>query len=158
MDAIELLTREHRDVEDLFDALDVTDLPERRRELLEELAQRLVVHSLLEEEHFYPALRSHAPHLVEGFFDDHAEVRRSLGRLLAMQMDDERFRERVDLLRRMVESHVAQEERDLFPQARASLGDGTLRALTGELLATRDASSEVDPLELIDPEGAEPVP
>ncbi len=158
MDAIELLTREHRDVEDLFDSLEVTDVPERRRSLMEELARRLVVHGMLEEQHFYPALRSQAPDLVEGFFDDHSEVRQCLGRLLSMSMDDELFSERLENLRRMVESHVAQEERDLFPKARQALGDTTLDALTAQLKATRDASSEVEPRELIDPEAAPPAP
>lgn len=152
MDAIELLTKEHRDVEDLFDALDVTDLPDRRRALLEELAHKLVVHGMIEEQHFYPALRSRAAHLVEGFFDDHVEVRQCLGRLLATPADEDVFVERLENLRRMVESHVNQEERDLFPEARKALGDRTLRSLSDQMGATRDASSEVEPRELIDPE------
>src|SRR6185436_1742807 len=57
MDAIEMLEEQHRDVEDLFEELESADAADKQ-DLFDELADQLAVHTLIEEMHFYPAVRA----------------------------------------------------------------------------------------------------
>ena len=56
-DALQLLTQDHRKVELLFKEL-VTVTPARQAEVAQEIFLELAIHASLEEELFYPALRS----------------------------------------------------------------------------------------------------
>jgi hemerythrin superfamily protein len=89
MDAIELLTTQHAEVEALFEKLEQESDEVSRRELFGRLVDRLTMHTTLEEEIFYPALgalpggASMAAHardehrnvkqLLEGLRDPHLE-------------------------------------------------------------------------------------
>lgn len=153
MNAIEQLTRDHRDLEDIFDRLSVTDEDAARAELVERLATLLTVHTMLEEQHFYPAARtSQTDELIGSFYDDHEEVKRLTGQLLRLQVDDEAFSEHVDRLRAELEKHVLQEEQVLFPLASRALPPDLLESLADEMQATRDAAAGLEPRDELFPE------
>lgn len=63
MDALTMLEHDHRDVEKLFSEF-MTGGKARQQEVAQQIFQKLDLHSTLEEELFYPALRSHSD-LVE---------------------------------------------------------------------------------------------
>lgn len=150
MDAIDLLTQDHRSIEDLFDRIDVTDRPDEKEDLLEELAHALTLHTVLEEQHLYPAARARGEEeAVRAYFEDHARVKQRLARLLDLDGDDEEFDDEVRALYRVVEQHVAEEERELFPHLRRAFNADDLAELAGELRATRAALTEMEPREFV---------
>lgn len=153
MDAIDLLTRDHRDVEDLFTRIKETDLPDVKEELFQQIAHALTLHAVIEEQHFYPAVRSgDTQGLLKTFMEDHDQVKRKLARLLDLETDDEDFDRQVDALRAEVESHVMQEETELFARVRAMVPPDGLRELGDQMAATKSALAELEPRDYVDTE------
>ena len=151
-DALALLLRDHQRVRLLFGELDslrdIEDEDERKAELVDDICYELTMHSMLEEEIVYPALRaamSHDPMLDEMLDEaeqDHAGTRELISQLEVMYPGDEHFEATIAVLAEEVEHHVAMEESEMFDAARASSLD---LGLLARLLAARRA--ELDGLD-----------
>lgn len=154
MDAIELLTRDHREVEELFDQLSVADHDDQKRRLFERLAQSLGVHAIIERQHFYPAARVQPiADLIEQFAGDHDEVEHLLKLLGRLDTDDDQFDEQVGQLQHRIEVHALEEEARLFPAIRQRLTPALLQELGAQMLAMKEALCRAEPCELLDEEG-----
>ncbi|HVU50084.1 MAG TPA: hemerythrin domain-containing protein [Polyangia bacterium] len=117
MNAIDLLEAQHREVEDLFSKLEGTKDAAKREAIFVQLADSLAIHTTIEEHHFYPAIREKgAEDGAFETFEDHLSIKRALGALLDVDVDDETFEEKLEILEAEVEHHVEQEEGDLFPR------------------------------------------
>jgi len=57
--AIELLKADHREVEKLFSAFESATKRAEKEKIVRKVCQNLIVHTLIEEEIFYPACREH---------------------------------------------------------------------------------------------------
>jgi hemerythrin superfamily protein len=57
-DVIDVLTADHREVEDLTDQVTRAADPEQRRDLTDQLIAELMRHSVAEEMYVYPAMRT----------------------------------------------------------------------------------------------------
>src|SRR5687768_235646 len=99
MDAIEMLEEQHRDVEDLFDELESADAADKQ-DLFDELADQLVVHTAIEEMHFYPAVRANRTEemLLESL-EEHLTIKRMLAELLQLDPRNEVFPDKVKALK-----------------------------------------------------------
>jgi hemerythrin superfamily protein len=117
MNAVEMLKRQHREVEKLFVEFEDAESPEARRDTFDEIADALAVHAAIEEKHFYPTVKQQETEdiLVESV-EEHLEVKRGIAELLAMDADDDDFSVKVNELREDVEQHVEEEEGELFPK------------------------------------------
>jgi hemerythrin superfamily protein len=137
MDAIELLTQQHREVDTLFEELTAA-APEEQPDLVEELTDALALHSAIEEEIFYPAVHSEttAGELGDAY-EAHREMKRHLANLAVLAPSDESFLPHCRTLESLVREHVADEETALFPQVRglfdAALLDGLARRMETRL-------------------------
>ena len=71
MDAIALLKADHRKVEEIFAAFEKATSKAKKQALAEQACLELKVHTVLEEEIFYPACRgqSEGDLLVEGYVE-----------------------------------------------------------------------------------------
>lgn len=127
IDAIELLTTDHQDVQALFDAYQELVEGEadgdERAQLAGEICTKLTVHATIEEELFYPAVRE----VLDDDQDllDEAEVEHACAKDLIAQIsgsdpDDELFDAKVKVLGEYVAHHVEEEEGELFPKVRES--------------------------------------
>ncbi len=56
-DAIALLKADHRKVEDLFSKFKATSQNDRKEKLARQICMELIIHTMIEEEVFYPACR-----------------------------------------------------------------------------------------------------
>jgi hemerythrin superfamily protein len=113
MDLFEALSRDHRDVEHLFDryAESADDA------VAHEICDALTLHAEVEEQVLYPELRR----IVDDGDDmanvaeaEHAAMKLLIARIYESPPPD--LRPVIDELRRTVEHHVTEEERDLFPR------------------------------------------
>ena len=131
MKANDLLKQQHRDVERIFDRIEGGAEP--IQELIEELADNLAAHALIEEQLFYPAAKAAADEkgvdVVMEALEEHAIAKIALMRLLETGIDEEPFKARVCLLKELVLNHVDEEEDELLPNAEKVLNDETLSAL-----------------------------
>jgi len=120
-DALALLSADHREVAQLFEEYaDLTDADgsdRDRRALIAEICLQLTVHSRLEEEMFYPAVRQSLGEneLVEEAEAEHRGIEEAMDDLRSMDPADEGYDDRVEVLRESVEHHVAEEEGSMFP-------------------------------------------
>lgn len=65
MDALELLTRDHREVDEAFDEFESRTDPERRTKIARQVIAELSTHAGIEEAVFYPTVKEALPELAE---------------------------------------------------------------------------------------------
>ena len=147
LDALSLLKADHDKVKSLFRAFealrDDTGDDARKCELVDEICYALTVHSMLEDDLFYPEVRAA---IEDGDMMDEAEQAHSgardlIGRLEVMHPGDDHFDTTVAVLGEEIIDHIDKEESDLFAAVRLAGID--LDAL-GARLARRKAALDDD--------------
>ena len=137
-DAIALLKEDHRKVEDLFEQFEKAKGDGRKQKLALEICTELTIHTVLEEEIFYPALEGKIDEdLLKESFVEHDAAKVMIAEIEAGDPSDEFYYAKVKVLSEEIEHHVEEEEKPkegLFAQARAA--DVDLDAL-GEQMAMR---------------------
>jgi hemerythrin superfamily protein len=139
MKATDLLKKQHRDVKQLFKKLERTESASERRQLMTEIAQELQVHTKIEEELFYPAMRDvpskKAEEMVSEALEEHHVVDLVLNELPQVDPEDERFEAKMTVLSELVLHHADEEEKEMFKLA-TKLGKEELEEL-GERMQAR---------------------
>jgi hypothetical protein len=138
-DAIALLKADHRKVEDLFEKFENATSNGRKQALAHEICTELKVHTLIEEEIFYPAFRG----LIEGDTLDEAYVEHDGAKVLindieAGSPDDDFYDAKVKVLSEEIKHHVHEEEmpsEGMFAQCRKT--DVDLVALRDMMIARK---------------------
>jgi hypothetical protein len=121
MNAIDLLKSQHREVESLFADIEKARTADKKEELFTELADRLAIHSAIEEHQFYPAVRrGDAEGLVAVSLKEHLGIKRTLSELLDLDADEESFAPKLKALKTEVTEHVQEEENQLSRASRSS--------------------------------------
>ena len=137
-DAIALLKEDHRRVEELFESFEKARGDERKQKLALEICKELTIHTILEEEIFYPALDGKVEEdLLKESFVEHDAAKLLIAEIENGEPSEEFFDSKVKVLKEEIEHHVEEEEKrgeGLFAQARDA--DVDLDAL-GEQLARR---------------------
>jgi len=142
MDAIALLIRDHREVEQLFKQFEkLTERAEKsKQKIVMKFIRELAVHSAVEEMLFYPAVRTagmkaatragkQAAETILESLEEHHVVKWTLSELEKMKPDDERYDAKVKVLMESVRHHVEEEEQELFPKVKRLLGQDLLDEL-----------------------------
>jgi hemerythrin superfamily protein len=142
LDAIRVLTEDHRHVEELFARFEKTGdgAHKRRQDLVQRITEALSVHASIEEEIFYPAARrfvAAAGDTVLEALEEHHLVKLTLAELEVMDPGHERYGAKVMVLIENVRHHIEEEEGQLFPAVRKSLDTAQLREIGGELVAAK---------------------
>ena len=138
-DAIQLLTADHTDVEQLFVQIESLPEGEPRSNLVGDVIRELSVHAAIEEQVLYPAMRKALPDgetLVQEAIDEHQEVKETLAAIERADTAAERD-PLVQGLIADVRHHVEEEETELFPKLRASVGTQELQDMGGKLAAAK---------------------
>lgn len=135
MNAVELLKKQHREVDALFKKFEKAKGREQEA-LFEQIAARLCAHDAIEREIFYPACEralGKTDPLMEGIAE-HGLVEFSIFRADKAR-GKEPFEYLVTVLSEMVEHHVEEEEKELLPKVAKKLGDAALNKLGDAMLA-----------------------
>ena len=132
MKATDILKKQHREVKAMFKKMENTENARGRKQLLEEITAALELHTRLEEEIFYPAVRGletrKAEEMVAEALEEHHVVDLVLKDLPKVDPEDERFEAKMTVLSELVEHHADEEEKEMFKTAQR-LGDEELKAL-----------------------------
>ena len=145
MDAISLLKADHVKMKKLLNELEKTT--ERgikiRTELFATIKGELMVHEAIEEEIFYPELKSHpkAKDIVLEGYEEHHVVDLLMRELEAMDVDDENWGAKAMVMKENVEHHMEEEEGDMFKKARSVFDREELEDL-GERMERRKRSAQ----------------
>jgi hemerythrin superfamily protein len=148
MNAITLLTNDHKKMKTLLGQLESTT--ERgvktRTQLFAEIKGELMVHEAIEEEIFYPALKSHpnAKDIVLEGYQEHHVVDLLMGELEALSVDDETWGAKAIVMQENVEHHMEEEEGDMFKKARQVFDDAELEDLGDRMMKRKEqAAAEI---------------
>jgi len=137
-DAIALLTADHREVADMFDEFEgLSDRAKSsKKKLADKICNALVIHTTIEEEIFYPAVRAALTSKddqdkLDEAIVEHAAAKDLIRQIQEMDPEDDLYDAKVKVLGEEVEHHVGEEEKEMFPNVKKS--DLDLVALGQEL-------------------------
>jgi len=123
-DAIALLKADHRKVEDLFSKFEAAGEADKKKRLARQICTELTVHTILEEEIFYPACKDKIEDdLVREAYVEHDGAKVLIAEIEAGGPDQEFYDAKVKVLSEQIEHHVHEEEKrteGIFSQARAA--------------------------------------
>lgn len=149
-DPAKLLVTEHEKVERLFAEIERTQSASRRNGLVSQLAADLTSHMAAEEQLLYPVLRTEVPDgaaLADRAEREHIEAKSALATLIETDPGDASFTKRVKALKKLVATHVKEEEKRLLPKLASALDGARLGELRGSLEQAKFAVPAVRPLD-----------
>jgi hypothetical protein len=122
-DAIALLKADHRTVEELFARFE-TATDARKPDIARQICTELKIHTLIEEEIFYPALKGRIEdETYTEAYVEHDGAKVLINDIMASSPDDDFFDAKVKVLSEEIKHHVHEEEarsEGMFAQARAA--------------------------------------
>lgn len=137
MNAIDMLTKQHREMESELEAVSEAD-GATRGQLFREAADALMAHVLVEEQVFYPAVNAKRTEdiLLESL-EEHLSLKRLLADLVALPPDADSFEPKLHVLVEQVEHHHEEEEKKLFPKVKKLLSADELNELGDQMMAAQ---------------------
>ena len=146
MDAVTLLTADHNRVRGMFTrfkAAKEAEDTEAMGMLCRSIFTELDVHTRIEEEIFYPAVKKEADEeiaeTVDEGIEEHHVVDVLMEEIRQLDVGSDEFVAKMTVLIENVEHHADEEEEDMFPDAREQLGEERLTSLGDELAARKAA-------------------
>jgi hemerythrin superfamily protein len=135
-DVIEVLTHDHREVEEMFAELEslrgaaTDEAKQRRKDLADQVTIELVRHSVAEEVLVYPKVAKQvSEEEVEHAREEHAEAEKTLSRMEKLDPDDPAFDDELATLMAEIRHHIEDEEGQMFAHMRQVIDEDELRTL-----------------------------
>jgi hemerythrin superfamily protein len=135
-DVIEVLTHDHREVEEMFGELEalmssgVNRDDQRRKDLVDQVTIELVRHAVAEEVAVYPRVKEKvSEEEAERARREHAEAEQTMKALERLDADDDTFEGEIRKLMTEIREHVAEEEGEMFPHMREVFTEDELRSM-----------------------------
>jgi len=145
MKATDFLKKQHREVMKLFKEVEKAEAPRERKRLMTDIASHLKVHTTIEEEIFYPAVKEIGTEKAEEMMleavEEHHVVDLVLEELPQVDPAADTFEAKMTVLRELIEHHVEEEQDEIFPMAERKLGKERISEL-GERLEERAGALE----------------
>jgi hypothetical protein len=153
-DAVALLKADHRKVEDLFEKFQKARDTQRKQALVKEICTELCIHTIIEEEIFYPACTGQVEDdTVNEAYVEHDGAKVLVAELLASTPDNEFYEAKVTVLSEDIKHHVKEEEK----RAEGMLAQAKEAGLDLEGLGERLQARKQELLEQIESEGLPPI-
>lgn len=145
MKATDLLKSQHQEVSKLFKLIESSKTAEKKRAYFEELGASLASHDGIEREIFYPACEEEMGmnDLLGEALVEHGVIEFSLFKA-DQSVDDETFDYYVKVLKEMVEHHVEEEEKEMFPKVEKAFTKERLEELGEEMEAAFEEKKQTD--------------
>jgi hypothetical protein len=135
-DAIALLKKDHRKVEELFEEYEGTESNAEKGKIASKICLELRVHAQIEEELLYPPAHDDVDEdLVDEAIIEHAGAKDLIAQIEAMKPGERFYDAKVKVLSEYIKHHVKEEEKELFPKLKDS--DIDLKELGNELLTRK---------------------
>lgn len=136
-DATAMLKADHKVVSDLFDQFEKTKSDARKTSIVAKICKELTVHTQIEEEIFYPAVKAALKdhELVPEATVEHGSVKDLIAAVEGKAPYGEMYNAKVRVMGEFVKHHVKEEEKEMFPKARKTKLD--LVALGAQMAARK---------------------
>jgi acetyl esterase len=129
-DVAQLIAEDHRNVEQLFAQLESGEGDRRR--LVDQVIGELSAHAEAEEQVVYPAIRDTVAgggRMADQAIAEHKTMKQALAKLEQGQPGDLEFENALTALMDAVRSHVPEEENELLPALRTTIGEDKMQEL-----------------------------
>ena len=140
-DAVAILKADHRKVEGLFEKFEKAKSDSVKKSLVQEICTELSIHTAIEEEIFYPAVKKarseHVKDEVREAYEEHKQIKSLLAQVSSITSADEAYDMKIKVLKEDVEHHVEEEEGEMFPDAKRLLGETRLVEMGSQLAARK---------------------
>jgi hemerythrin-like domain-containing protein len=143
-DVIEILTQDHREVEEMFGQLEALrgrtgeEDRARRKNLVDKVTIELIRHAVAEETQVYPAVKEKVSDAeAERAKREHAEAEKTMKELERLDPEDPSFDEQLATLMSEIRTHVAEEEGVMFTHMRQTFSQEELEKLGGRVEAIK---------------------
>ena len=139
-DAIDLLKRDHADVKKAFKEFEKAKYKDPRacKDFLASICRELEMHTTLEEEIFYPAVRGKIKDddLMNEAQVEHNSAKQLIAEIEKLGGDDPMLKAHAQVLSEYVNHHVREEENEMFPKVKRAKLD--LDGLAQEMLERKE--------------------
>lgn len=133
LDALTLLRDDHRKVKDLFRRFEEARDGTTKKAIVDEAVAELLIHSQIEEEVFYPAMkRAGMRDLAAEFEEEHSQAESIMNELADTTARSSDFEPKFRVLVELVTEHITEEESEMFPRA-AEAGRDKLERIGKEM-------------------------
>lgn len=126
-DALSMLKADHDKVRKMFKEFEKLDSgdTEEKAQLVKQACTELKVHSQIENEIVYPAIRESIDDddLMDEALVEHQAAEELISQLEQMQPGDEMYNAKFTVLGEYVNHHIAEEEKEIFPKAKKAKMD-----------------------------------
>ena len=121
-DAIALLKADHETVSALFEENEKANTGKKKMAIVTEICTELSVHTQIEEEIFYPAIKAALKDklLVPEATVEHTGIKDLIAQLEGVEPDGEMYDAKLKVLSEYVKHHVEEEHDEMFPKVKAS--------------------------------------
>ena len=125
MKATDYLRKQHKQVMKLFKEVEKTEDARGRKRLMGEIVSQLKVHTTIEEEIFYPAVREaiEDEDLMNEAAVEHETASMLIEQLDSMGPDDPTYYATFTVLGEYVRHHIKEEQGEMFPAAKRAKVD-----------------------------------
>jgi len=117
--ALEMLTSDHRKVEDLFEKFEKLKEKEdaSRVAIAQQVCGELTIHMQIEEDLLYPWLRENMDdtEMVAEAYVEHNSAKQLITEIMRVGEPDEAYDAKVKVLSEYIKHHVKEEEEEIFP-------------------------------------------
>ena len=140
-DVISVLTRDHRQVQELFGRLQTARDPGERRRLADEVTIMLVRHAAAEQRYLFPVLAKVLPGgdtITSEAIAGHAAIEKALKHLYEADPAGPEFHVALGKLLVHMQSHINDEEEVLFPRLADHFTDNALIELGDRVQSAKD--------------------
>lgn len=121
MDAVTLLTQQHKEAKALFEKIEASSDPSEKQRLLNEVVDALKTHTRIEEEVLYPHIREElrgGSKMFEEAMQEHQEAKKAIKELESLKPDTKEWAQHFEILMHGVLHHATEEEAEMFPKMR----------------------------------------
>jgi hypothetical protein len=121
-EATAILRADHKLVAELFNEYEKARSTTKKKDLVTQICTELTVHAQVEEEIFYPAVKSALKdkELIPEATVEHATLKELIAQVEGMQPDGEMFDAKIKVMSEYVKHHVKEEQNQIFPKAKAA--------------------------------------
>ncbi|MES2822358.1 MAG: hemerythrin domain-containing protein [Pseudomonadota bacterium] len=137
-EATAILRADHKLVAELFSEYEKARSTTKKKELVAQICTELTVHAQVEEEIFYPAVKSALKdkELIPEATVEHATLKELIAQVEGIQPDGEMFDAKIKVMSEYVKHHVKEEQNEIFPKAKAA--DMDLLALGAQITERKE--------------------
>jgi len=137
MTPVELLKQDHAKVKQLFMQFEAAQ-GEAKEDIFKQIFKELQVHTKVEEEIFYPAVKKFDSEVANEAVEEHNIVDYILGAMKKLSPSDEAYDAKFTTLKENVEHHIEEEEGEMLPEAEKKIPAGQMAELGQAMIQRKE--------------------